>query len=187
MPGPKTTKFLRSKTYDAFYHLARELSAQMLVDVSSLGLGAKLLTALPDSSIPENMNPAPLKHLHPLAVDLSSHCEQTSTMIRDFFWPNRPKQHHISFNQQRWAPYDEVAWDTFFAEMTQALSPQVRVLGEKLERVSDVITQNELKMILKDRSAPVTMMEFLKLDKYNSLVSLLTETGVETILRDIDA
>jgi hypothetical protein len=184
MPGPKTTKFLASGDYETFYRLAHALSEQALIGVIGISTRAQALKMLhkmtPLDTFPD---PAAAKAAENAALHLSEFAQSTVEEIRRFFWPCLASEEGFhETNQRCWSPYDDQAWDAFFADFVLFMTPRLQTIATFIHQLRAVETLSGVAVRPNGSKHPWKIGEYIPHEPYHGLKVLLSEPGFEAAL-----
>lgn len=137
MPGPTIAKHLKPYTYEQFYEVAHTysellLSAAVFIRPSS-SIILKQLTAMPPTVFDDKITSPTLERT---LTELAEKGEELSAQIRHVFWNYDPSRRifrdetALEKNRKRWKPYDDAAWDKFFTEVSERLTPILQRLSD---------------------------------------------------------
>ena len=137
MPGPTITNLLQPNTYENFQRVAHDysellLSAAVFIRPSS-AIILHQLAVIPISAFDDKITAPTLERT---LNELAERGQDLSAQIRSVFWnyePNRRIFHDetaLAKNKERWKPYNEAAWDRFFVEVADRLTPILQRLSD---------------------------------------------------------
>ncbi len=137
MPGPTIVKHLNPYSYEQFYEVAHTysellLSAAVFIRPSS-SIILKQLTAMPPTVFEDKITGPTLERT---LTELAEKGEELSAQIRHVFWNYDPTRRifrdetALEKNRTRWKPYDDAAWDKFFEEVSERLTPILQRLSD---------------------------------------------------------
>ncbi|MFN8459408.1 MAG: hypothetical protein U0401_32960 [Anaerolineae bacterium] len=181
MAGLQTEQFLKPGNFETFYHLAHELSEQVILHLVTIQTRTHMLHVLfqitPPSAFSDPHQAIPAKTLTAQLVETA---QQSIAAVREFFWPSlKEAGNWREINQKRWSPYHVAAWDAFFAEFVQ-------FMGTQLKQITSLIQQLQPAAALGGQSTrsdatplPWTLGEYLSLEALQRLQFLTTEAGFE--------
>ena len=184
MPGPKTANFLAASDYDHFYQLAHHLSEDVLVRVIDINTRTRVLKKLYEMTPEEAFSNSDAVEIIENAIcHLSEFTQGAVGQVRRFFWPRLATEdgfHEV--NQQRWSPYDNQAWDDFFADFVQFMIPRLQTIATFIQRLKTVETVTGEAVKSDGTRSEWTVGSYIPNESYNHLKALLSEAGFEAML-----
>lgn len=137
MPGPTIAKLLKPYSYDQFLQVANTysellLGAAVFIRPSS-AIILRQLTAFPSTAFDDKITAPTLERT---LSELAERGENLSAQIRYIFWNYELDRRiyrdetALEKNRERWKPYDEAAWDKFFAEVSDHITPILQRLSD---------------------------------------------------------
>jgi hypothetical protein len=184
MPGPKTAKLLAPGDYETFYQLAHALSEQALIGLIGISTKAQALKKLHEMTpLVTFAEPAAAKAAENVAFHLSEFAQSAVEATRRFFWPRLASEEGFyETNQRRWSPYDDQAWDAFFADFVLFMTPRLQTIATFIQQLKAVETLSGV-AVKPDGSKHLWKIgEYIPHEPYHRLKVLLDESGFEATM-----